>query len=144
MWWWPFGRSSTRQVYPFTYEQTLTLGEMARPVIPVNFWSIPDKDWQKVALLVDTGADLTLIPRYTAAFLGLDYQNASELQTQGVGGALSIKYVENVRIKIGDITRSIPVGVTAGHSVPPLLGRHLALETLKTTIDKSREIVVEG
>ena len=89
-------------------------------------------------MLIDTGADYTLIPRYTATLLGLDLEAGVTHTAEGVGGKHQTILLQNVRVKVGEFERKIPVGVVSG--IPPLMGRHLFFETFSVLFDKRRAI----
>lgn len=119
------------------------LGELYRPLVSVNFWSEPDRDWQQVSMIVDTGADYTLLPTYMARFLGLNLNAGQELETVGIGGKQKVWLIEDVSVKLGSFQRQIPVGIVSG-KVPPLMGRFGFFETFTTTFDKNRLVRFEN
>jgi hypothetical protein len=95
-------------------------------------------------VIVDTGADITLLPNYLAGYLGYDLSKAKKLDTLGVGGEQVLRVLENVEIKIGPFTRTIPVGFAQSNTVPSLLGRHLCLETFSVEFQGKKKVVFKG
>lgn len=144
--WWqrllPFTRPKLRQVASFRHERQLNqdLGEIFTPVARVDFWSPSFNDWHQVVSIVDTGADLTILPSYLVSLMGIRYSKQNELSTIGLGGQVSIYLAPQVKIRIGSAWRTIPVGIT-NQTIPPLLGRQDCLNTFEVLIDHQRKTV---
>lgn len=97
------------------------LGEVLQPIIPVTI--IGAKQRVNVSMLLDSGADLSLIPYSVGEAIGLelDMENRGEVQGLGEG---SVPYIlSQVRIKIGDIETSVRIGWALIEEVPLILGR---------------------
>ena len=127
--------------FPFEKRQTELFSELYRPMVTVSLWSPLNKKWRPVKMLIDTGADYTILPKYFAMLLGLDLAGAPELPTQGIGGEQRVIFYENLRVKIGKAEREIPVGFIPQTKAPALLGRHLFLETFFLEFIKNQEII---
>jgi hypothetical protein len=81
-------------------------------------------------MLVDTGADYTLLARAYAALLGVDLRRqCRRVATAGVGGTEIVHLLPRVRMRLGPWSRVIPVGFLDRNDVPPLLGRTRCLDT---------------
>lgn len=84
-------------------------------------------------MIVDTGADYTLLPRFMANKLGIDLEKDCKIfSTFGVGGAERVYFLNKIRAKLGVWERIIPIGFLERDEIPPLLGRHQFLETFET------------
>jgi len=119
--------------FPFKKEQSFILGTIYRPVARVVFWSKREKNWLAVRMIVDTGADYTLLPRFMADRLGVNLEKDCQVfHTYGVGGGERVYFLPKTKVKLGDWERIIPVGFLERNEVPPLMGRHLFLETFET------------
>lgn len=124
-------------VFPFKKEKSPIFGTIHRPLAQVFFKSKKDAVWQPVTMIVDSGADYTLLPRFLAAPLGIELKrDCREIETQGVGGK-SLVYLLKTKLatRIGQYQRQIPVGFVATDHLPPLLGRHEFLETFKVIFE---------
>jgi len=120
-------------------------GKTYRPVADVQLWSAPTNSWKRVQMVVDTGADYTILPRYLAIWLELDIENKGRLiKTQGVGGLQEVYLIEKLRVKLGKFEREVPVGFIASTKVPPLMGRHGFLETFETLFSYQRQTTFAG
>lgn len=95
-----------------------------------------------MTVLVDTGADYTLLPHSFLRFLGVDPRRDCEVVTTvGVGGPERVFLCRRVRVRLGPWERVIPVGFLARFDVPPLLGRQGCLETFAVTFRRWHTII---
>lgn len=122
---------------PFTNIGKGLIGIISRPYIPVSLFSVKRKDWIFVSMLVDSGADYTLLPRKYSIGLGIDLSKDCIAETTlGVGGSETIYIYKELKIKINNWQKKIPVGFLERDDVPPLLGRMQCLEALEVTFKK--------
>ncbi|MFQ6009398.1 MAG: retropepsin-like aspartic protease [Candidatus Zixiibacteriota bacterium] len=107
-------------------------GYIYRPYAHVLFYGKNGKE-RIITMVVDTGADYTLLPRREAALLGIDLnQDCTSHTTYGVGGPQTVCLYKDVQVELGDKKLKIPVGFLEKNNVPPLLGRHQFMELFKT------------
>lgn len=118
------------------------LGEIYRPNITVEVFLENIGKWQPVEMIVDSGADYTLLPRRFAQLLEINLsQDCLSDTTVGIGGSETIYlYKEGITIKIGNWQKKVPVGILERDDIPPLLGRLRCLEVLKVIFDKRKTI----
>lgn len=123
--------------FPFRKEESSLLGVVYRPIVRVHFWSSKGKYWLEVLMIADTGADYTLLPRYLAEDLQIDLKTECQaFTTFGIGGSQKVFLLPSIKIRLGEWERKIPVGFLDKNTVPPLLGRHKALEKFNTLFAK--------
>lgn len=81
----------------------------------VDLWSARFKKWVSYSMIVDTGADYTLLPLSDAADLGVDLEkDCRSFATRGIGGTETVYLLRRrMKAKIGDFTRNIPIGFLA-------------------------------
>jgi len=97
------------------------LGEVLKPIIPVTIGGAEQS--VGVSMLLDSGADLSLIPYSVGKAIGLELDMENRSEVQGIGEG-SIPYIlSQVRIKIGDVETSVRVGWALIEEVPLILGR---------------------
>ena len=104
----------------------------------VSFQHQKENIWRHVDMVIDTGADYTLLPNFLAPILGINLKSdCMVIMTQGVGGK-SIVYLlkSKINVKVGNYTRQIPLGFLSHDNIPPLLGRQEFLETFKVSFEK--------
>lgn len=125
-----------RQItFAFERQPSPLFGAVYRPVALAEFWSQKIAGWVRVATLVDTGADYTLLPNVYASHLGIRLdRDAKAFQTMGIGGSERVYLVRRWPMRLGPWQREIPLGFLTRNDVPPLLGRQACLETFKLTL----------
>ncbi|OGG13314.1 hypothetical protein A2773_00745 [Candidatus Gottesmanbacteria bacterium RIFCSPHIGHO2_01_FULL_39_10] len=116
------------------------LGHIYRPVAQVTLQS--PKILTKSVLIwmiVDTGADYTIIPNHFSEKLRISLEkDCVKDTTYGVGGNQVVYfYKDKIKARIGDLERKIPIAFFANNEVPALLGRLGFLETFDTTFLKN-------
>lgn len=123
--------------FQFKDYHSSVFGSVRRPVVDVFFQHQKSKDWQPITMLVDTGADYTLLPYFLAYPLGINLiTDCKIIRTQGVGGTNKVYlFKKNVKVKLGDFKREISVGFLSNDNIPPLLGRLDFFETFKVTFE---------
>ena len=127
-------------VFPYQKEKSDLLGVIYRPMASVSFQS-RNNTWVSVRMIVDSGADYTLLPRYVAKRLQIDLEkDCKQITTHGVGGESYVYFLPKIRVRLGIWERNIPLGFLDGDDVPPLLGRHLFMETFETLFSSSHNV----
>jgi len=107
--------------FRFEKRNTKRLGQILKPIIPVSI--IGPKRNLNIFMLLDSGADLSLIPYSVGETIGLelDIENRSEVQGIGEG---SVPYIlTTVKLKIEEVEIPIRMGWALIEEVPFILGR---------------------
>lgn len=127
--------------FPFEKRLAPLLGEIYRPIAKVFFYSVRKNRWYEVWMIVDSGADYTILPKYFAQRLGVDLKKDCRVfETSGIGGEEKVYFLASIKIKIGSWVRDIPVGFLDKDEIPPLLGRHLFLETFEVLFSSNHTL----
>ena len=117
--------------FPFKKRQSKRLGEVLKPLIPLRL--VGPESSETVLMLLDSGADLSLIPYSVGEAIGLEPDMSRRSEIQGVGEG-SVPYIlSRVQISIGATKVPVRIGWTLIEEVPLLLGRldvfrHFAIE----------------
>lgn len=121
-------------------------GKVFRPVAKVSFKSLNNSSWSDVWMMVDTGADFSILPRYISENLGISLETDCVLgMTTGVGGEQKIHLCkQKISVKIGKFVKDIPLAFFDSDEVPPLLGRLGFLEKFDTTFFKAHNVVFKN
>lgn len=124
-------------IFPFERRASSIFGDVWRPIALVGFQSLQDRQiWTTIRMIVDTGADYTLLPRPYSKALGVDLERDCKLfETLGVGGHETVFVYPNIRVRLGGWEADVPVGFLDCDSVPPLLGRHQFLEAISVLFE---------
>ena len=67
-------------IFPFVYAEVESLGELFYPFVRVNLKTI--YGWQEFDFLVDTGADVTTLPKAMLSVLGINGRSLKKQKTQ--------------------------------------------------------------
>lgn len=122
-------------VFPFEEQKTEIFGLIRRPIAVVLFWSEKLKNWIPIKMVVDTGADYTILPSWLAEKLGIHLsRDCRKFTTYGVGGKQAVYLAKNgCKVKLGSWEKKITLGFLKDNNIPPLLGRLQFSELLKVT-----------
>lgn len=121
-------------------------GQVFRPIAKVSLQSPISMLWADTWMVVDTGADFTILPRYLSEDLeiSLEHDCITDV-TVGVGGQQTIYLVKSkIKARIGSMERMIPLAFFDTNEVPALLGRLGFLETFDTEFLKSHMVVFKS
>lgn len=118
-----------RIVFPYEEKKSNIFPKIKRPVAEIYFWSKLIDGWLRYKMIVDTGADYTILPRYCSVDLGINLtKDCLVRKTAGVGGQAKVFFLKTkAKIKIGESPLEIPLGFIKSDSIPPLLGREECL-----------------
>lgn len=129
--------------FPFEDEGETAFGHILRPLAKVTL-SSPNTDKSvDVWMVVDTGADYTILPRHFSTKLRINLEkDCLKNTTFGVGGEQIVYFFKKkIGAKIGHLERNIPVAFLDSNEIPALLGRLGFLETFDTEFLKSHFVV---
>lgn len=124
--------------FPYETKKSAIFGQVKRPIATVEFYSKRFQKWITYTMIVDTGADYTILPFSDAADLGVDLEkDCLSFETRGVGGTETVYLLKRkIEIKIGVFTRKIPVGFLSRDDIPELLGRQGCLNGFSVLFSK--------
>src|SRR3972149_8571570 len=102
--------------FPFLRKRSEKLGYILKPFIPVRITG--PKYGVKLFMLLDSGADISLIPYSVGETIGLELDMATRSEVQGIGEG-SVPYVlGQVTIQIEDFKVSARIGWALIEEVP--------------------------
>ena len=129
--------------FPFENEGKTVFGHILRPVAKVTFKSPFINKFVDIWMVVDTGADYTILPRHFSEKLRISLENDCFKDTTfGVGGEQPVYFLKKkVWVKIGQLERDIPLAFLDSDEIPALLGRLGFLETFNTEFLKTHSVV---
>ncbi len=128
-------------IFPYEKKHSSIFKEVFRPVAQVFLYSDEKKTWYEVWMIIDSGADYTLLPIHFAERLKIDLKKECQLfKTAGIGGEEKVYLKKNLRVKIGEWERVVPVGFLNKENIPPLLGRQGFLETFEVLFSSNHTV----
>jgi len=132
--------------FPFENAGKGKFGYIRRPVAKVTLKSLRKKIDVDIWMVVDTGADYTIIPRHFASKLRISLErDCDKDSTFGVGGDQVIYFLkEKIEARLGDFSRRIPLAFFDNNEVPALLGRLGFLETFNTEFLKTFNVIFKN
>ncbi len=107
----------------FTYrkENSKLIGVIYRPIAKVEFKS--SMGWVPELMYIDSGADITLIPKSLGDLLGFDIKTEAIHDVRGIGETAIPVILKNIELKLGEYVFNSRVAWALIEEVPPLLGR---------------------
>ena len=127
--------------FPFAFIDKTRLGNIYRPYAIVSAFSKTRNKWQPLEMIIDTGADYSLLPKRYATVLGVDLVlDCFAETTLGIGGAETVYQYKNLPIKIGKWEKNIPIGFLERDDIPPLLGRLECLEAFRLIFENKESV----
>lgn len=129
--------------FKFEDEGNFGFGRIFRPVAKVKLTSPVINKSVSIWMVVDTGADFTILPRHFSEKLRISLeQNCRKDYTAGVGGEQTIYFYKGkLEAQIGSEKRRIPLAFFDNNEVPALMGRLGFLETFNTQFLKSHTVI---
>jgi predicted aspartyl protease len=115
-------------------------GKIHRPVAEVLIQSKSGK-WYPLFMYVDSGADISLIPRQVGESLGLDFDKSKIQEVKGIGERAVPVVISYVRLKIGKKEFDSKIAVSLIEEVPLILGRTDVFDEFLVTFDQKNKIV---
>jgi hypothetical protein len=124
-------------IFPYRGEPSAAVGIILRPVASVLLST--SAATLEVAMYIDSGADMTLIPFRLGRALGFRQRPSDRIvELSGIGGAGVPYAVRRARMRIGDISLKIRLAWALIEEVPPLLGRLDIFPRFRIIFDERR------
>lgn len=127
--------------FPFRYAPVSSLGKIFLPLIPVSIKSVTG--WKEFEFLVDTGADLTMLPNSTLKLLGKSEKDCKKSTAEGIGGKIITTWETEIWLKIANRQLKVRCAITADDRTPFLLGRvDLLDDVFSLHIDSIKKLII--
>lgn len=91
--------------------------------------------YQAYRFLIDTGADLSLIPRSMAGDLDIDLARCVEDRCIGIEGHPVTVHQATMDLRIGDVDVPVRCSISSSDTIPFLLGRADVFSRFSITFD---------
>lgn len=129
--------------FAFRKERSSLFGEIYRPVTKVV---LANRDHRVPEIFyVDSGADITLIPRSVGEILAFDNPTPAEIiDLKGIGGKGVPMVVRKAAMFLGGLKISSRIGWALIEDVPLLLGREDFFKYFEVTFSRNRKTIFES
>ncbi len=101
--------------------RTPEIGEIWIPTAEIEL--ITDKKNYFCEMIVDSGADITLVPRSLGEFLGFSFAKEKIREIRGIGEQAIPYVIRSINIKIGKYLFKSRIGIALIEEIPLILGR---------------------
>ncbi len=127
--------------FPYKQEKSDIFGIVRRPRLTVDVFSELKREWITIdEILADTGADLTVLPRFIGEMLVEDITAGRYIEIRGVTpGAVLIAFVHNLPARIKNKEFKLPLALADSNAVPSILGRMDGLDKFEVSFLKGRK-----
>ena len=130
---------------PCSPQKSNIFGAISRPLVTIKVYSNTKNVWIPVYdTLADTGADITLLPRYLGEMIVDDITTGKYAEIKGVApNAVLAGFIHDAKIEV--FRKEINTKVIIGDSddVRPVLGRLNGLDLFDITFSKGEYILID-
>lgn len=134
------GRDGGMTEFPYREEPSQDFGVIWKPYVTVRI-SFGEKTF-RCEMLLDSGADITLIPKRVGDYLGFEVEKEAIREVRGIGEGAVPYIVKHVKIKIGEDEIEPRIGWALIEEVPFLLGRLDIFDQFDIKFDHSERKVI--
>lgn len=129
---------------PYKDEESKVFGKIKRPRIDFELFSNSKREWILIVdALADTGADMSLIPRYLGELLVEDIIKGKYVEIKGIHPlSVVIAFLHRVRAKISNKEVIMPVAIAESNDVPSILGRIDGLDLFDANFSKGKKLIL--
>ncbi len=130
--------------FPYVEEESEVFGTVKRPRIKIRVFSEITNNFEVLdEVLVDTGADFSVLPRYIGNLIVDDITTGKYSEIKGVvPGVKLIVYNHKLKLKIDEVEFESSVAIADSDDVPMILGRVKGLDLFKCIFDTGKKTTV--
>lgn len=125
---------------PYQHDKSTLFGEIYRPV--VEFEVHVNDEWIPILAILDSGADVTLLPKSFLEAFGFDPRKEEVKEVRGIGEGRIPVVIKNIRIKFAGTEFDSRVAIALVEDVPYILGREDIFDKFKITFIQARKEVL--
>ena len=128
--------------FAYRKEKSGLLGDILRPVAQLEIKS-EKSGWFPIIMYIDSGADISLVPRNFGSLLGLDLRKNLG-QIRGIGEAIVPLSLQIVKLRIEKHEIKVKIAVALINEVPYVLGRYDFFKLFKISFQEyDNKVVME-
>lgn len=130
--------------FPYIEKESRIFGSILKPLIYIEIFSEKHGLWCGVDdVLVDTGADITLVSKKIGEGLVDDIFAGDKVSIKGVTPYELDVYIHDLKLKVVGKEFITKVAIANSEEVPILLGRFGALDLFRVEFVKGEEFILE-
>jgi hypothetical protein len=118
--------------FPLQNKRT-SFGIIPNSVIPIEVLTL--FGYQKIQFILDTGADVTMMPHHMAKVIGLDLKSCTKSISYGIEGNGVCVYAGKITIRIGKEQLLVRCLFSEKENTPYILGRADVFSAFNITFD---------
>ena len=129
---------------PYSPQESGIFGTIGRPLITMLIFSKVKNVWIPIyETLADTGADITLIPRYLGEMIVDDITKGKHIEVKGiVPNAVLPGFIHILKLEVFRKQFETKVLIADTDDARPILGRFNSLDLFEVGFNKGKEIIV--
>ena len=130
--------------FPYIERESRIFGHILKPMIDIEIFSKTYGVWYGLnEVLVDTGADITLIPKSVGEILVSEIKNKKRAAIKGITPFELIVYIHMLKMRVANKEFQTKVAIAESDDVPAVLGRFGALDIFDAAFIKGKKVVLE-
>jgi len=129
--------------FEYTEKESRIVGNILKPLIEIEIFSKNEVWYGLDEVLVDTGADITLIPKYVGEEIVDEIKSGQKASIKGISPVELIVYIHKLKIKVANKEFETKIAIADSDEVPTVLGRFEALDLFKAEFINGKEFVIE-
>jgi len=130
--------------FPYVEEESKVFNKVKRPKISIDFLSKVDGEWLTLDdVLADTGADVSMLPRYIGELAVGDITTGKYVEIKGIEpSAMLSAFIHELKARIKDKEFELPVAIADSNDVPSVLGRIKGLDIFDANFIRGDKIKI--
>lgn len=128
--------------FEYKEQDSAIFGKVKRPLIDLDVFSELEKAWLPLyKVLADTGADISILPKYIGRLVVTNVSNDRRIDIRGiVPHSKIVCYIHEIKFRLGDREFRLPVAIAESDDVPVVLGRVKGLDIFKCSFDGKKTV----
>ncbi len=124
--------------YPYRYKES-PFGRLPDPLITllVQTWY----GWQPFDFLVDSGADVSMVPKSMADWVGVELKGLNRHRSYGIEGKGLNVHEGSLMIRLGNVDVKVPCLYSSQENTPLLLGRAGIFDHFTLIFDNHHKLI---
>ncbi len=127
--------------FKYKEEKSDIFGNVKRPVIKLEIYSELTKSWLILEnVLVDSGADISLLPRDIGESLVKDITEGREVKLRGIVPFIRLPgFIHKLKLKLNGAEFEAPVVIVDSEYAHPIFGRIDGMDRFAVSLNRGRQ-----